>query len=87
MEWTYWKVVMRYGHVGQRREISVARYLVVPSSFTLIDVMGIAEEMPGTKNRATLSIKKIELEEYLEGKRLEKENFFLQRLFERNEAQ
>lgn len=87
MEWTYWKVVMRYGHVGKGKEVSVARYLVTPSHATTIEVMDIIEEMPGTKNRAMLSILKIEMDEYLEGRRKEKENFFLQSLFNHQKAQ
>lgn len=86
MEWTYWKAVMRYGHVGTGKEVSVARYLVTPSHATTIDVMDLIEEMPGTKKRAMLSIVRVEMEEYLEGVRLEKENFFLQRLFEQRKA-
>ena len=87
MGWNYWKVVLRYGHVGHRREVSVARHIATPSHFSLIDVMDLIEEMPGTKRRAMLSIIKIEMEEYLEGMRLEKENFFLQRLFDQRKAQ
>jgi hypothetical protein len=87
MEWTYWKAVMRYGHVGKGKEVSVARYLVTPSHATTIAVMDLVEEMPGTKNRAMLSIMKIEMAEYLEGMRLEKENFFLQGLFDQRKAQ
>lgn len=86
MGWSYWKVVIRYGHVGKGREVSVARFLMTPDSYTAIDVMGLAEQMPGTKSRATLSVHQVELEEYLQGKRLEKENFFLQRLFENKQA-
>lgn len=87
MGWSYWKVVMRYGHVGKGREISVARFLMVRDNHTSIDVMEIAEQMPGTKNRAMLSVHQIQLEEYLQGKRLEHENFYLQRLFENKQAQ
>lgn len=28
MEMMYWKAVIRYGHVGRRNEVSVARHLV-----------------------------------------------------------
>ncbi len=86
MGWSYWKVVMRYGHIGKGKEVSVARYLVTPSNATTIDVMDLIEEMPGTKSRAMLSIMKVEQEEYLEGVRLERENFFLQRLFAQQKA-
>ena len=81
MRWNYWKVVVRYGHVGKRNEVSVARFLVTPEDMTAIDVMKIVEEMPGTKCRATISVNKVELLEYLEGKREEKENLFLKQLF------
>lgn len=87
MEWSYWKAVVRYGHVGKRKEISVARYLVMPEHLTMIDVMNVINEMPGTKNRAVLSLRKVDVAEYLEGLREEKENFFLQRLFEGKQAQ
>lgn len=87
MEFTYWKVVVRYGHVGKRNEISVARHLVTGSNATPIDLMNLVEEMPGTKNRALVSVKKIELYEYLQGVREEKENYYLQRLFGNKRAE
>lgn len=87
MKWSYWKAVVRYGHVGKRKEISVARYLVMPEHSTMIDVMKVIDEMPGTKKRAILSLRKIDVIEYLEGRRAEKENFFLQRLFDGKQAQ
>lgn len=86
MEWSYWKAVVRYGHV-EKKEISVARYLVMSEHSTMIDVMNVINEMPGTKNRAVLSLRKVDVAEYLEGLRKEKENFFLQRLFEGKQAQ
>ncbi|MBR2076367.1 MAG: hypothetical protein IKG65_03925 [Exiguobacterium sp.] len=87
MEWSYWKAVVRYGHVGKRKEISVARYLVMPEYSTMIDVMNVIDQMPGTKNRAMISLRRVDVLEYLEGIRDEKENFFLQRLFEGKQAQ
>lgn len=87
MGWAYWKVVIQYGHVGKRKEVSVARYLVTPQQSTAIDVMKIVEDMPGTKNRATVYLVKVDVKEYLEGKRAEQENFFLQRLFEGSKAE
>ena len=86
MVWSYWKAVIHYGHVGHRNEISVARHLVTPEEATTVDVMSLINEMPGTKKRAMVSIKKIDSLEYLEGLRMEREDFFLQRLFERKEA-
>lgn len=87
MEWSYWKAVVRYGHVGKGKEISVARYLVMPDNSTTVDVMAVITEMPGTKKRSVGSIRKIDHLEYLEGLRAEKENFFLQRLFDGRQAQ
>lgn len=86
-EWSYWKAVVRYGHVGKGKEISVARYLVMPGGSTTVDVMVVIAEMPGTKKRSIGSIRKIDHLEYLEGLRAEKENFFLQRLFDGRQAQ
>jgi hypothetical protein len=80
MEWSYWKVVLKYGHVGKGKEVSVARFLAVPSHFTLLEVKDIAENMPGTKHRAATSIIRIDQYSYLIGKREETENFFLQKL-------
>lgn len=87
MEWSYWKAVVRYGHVGKGKEISVARYLVMPDNSTTVDVMAVITEMPGTKKRSVGSIRKIDHLEYLEGLRAEKENFFLHRLFDGRQAQ
>ena len=86
MEWKYWKVVIKYGHVGRRNEVSVARYMVFPSNATIIDVMEELKQMPGTKNNCVCSIQPISLEEYLIGKRSELENFYLKRLFGESSA-
>lgn len=85
-EWSYWKAVVRYGHVGKGKEISVARYLVMPGNSTTVGVMAVVAEMPGTKKRSVGSIRKIDRLEYLEGLRAEKENFFLQQLFDGRQA-
>lgn len=71
----------------RKKEISVAHYLVMPEHSTMIDVMKVIDEMPGTKNRAILSLQRIDVLEYLEGRRAEKENFFLQMLFDGKQAQ
>lgn len=84
--WSYWRAVVRYGHVGKGKEISVARYLVTPGDLKMVDVMNVVNEIPGTKQRAVTSIRKNEYTEYLEGVRAEKENFFLQGLFASREA-
>lgn len=80
MEWSYWKVILKYGHVGQRKEVSVARYLTMPIKSMLIDVMVEAQRMPGVKARGILSARRITVEEYLVGHREEAENLYLQKL-------
>lgn len=87
LEYLYWKVVIRYGHVGKRNEVSIARHLVTPSTTTTIDVMNLVENMPGTKHRALISVKTINVYEYLQGLRAEKENFYLMRLFQNQKAE
>jgi hypothetical protein len=51
MAWKYWKVVLRYGHVRKKNEVSVARFLVTEASYNPIIVMDLASTMPGVKNR------------------------------------
>ncbi|WP_046176330.1 hypothetical protein [Domibacillus indicus] len=80
MRWKYWKVVLRYGHVGKRNEVSVARYLVTEESCTPVFIMEQAADMPGVKHNGVTSVKEIAREEFIEGKRLEQENFFLQKM-------
>lgn len=80
MKWKYWKVVLRYGHVGKRNEVSVARFLITEASYNPIAVMDIASEMPGVKGRGVVSIKEITQDDYIVGKREEVENVFLQKL-------
>jgi hypothetical protein len=80
VEWKYWRVVLRYGHVGKRNEVSVARFLVTEASYNPITVMDLTAEMPGVKNNGLLSLKEITQEEYIIGKRREVENVYLQNL-------
>ncbi|MEQ6390818.1 hypothetical protein RZN22_16110 [Bacillaceae bacterium S4-13-58] len=81
-EWKYWKVVLRYGHVGRRNEVSVARFLVTEACYNPIMVMDLAGEMPGVKNNGVLQVEEISLKEYLVGKRQEVENMYLKKLRE-----
>lgn len=82
----YWKVVLRYGHVGHRNEVSIARYLVFPLGATIQNVIAAVKKMPGTKNNGIDSIQEISYEEYVIGKRNEQENFYLQNLFNQSSA-
>lgn len=77
---TYWKVVLRYGYVGHRKEVAVARYLVTPATYTIIDVNDFLQTMPGVKNRCMYSIRKIDKETYVRKKKTELENFYIQNL-------
>lgn len=80
MEWKYWKVVLRYGHVGKRNEVSVARFLVTEASCNVIMVMDLAAGMPGVKDSGVIGVKEVTVTDYLVGKREETENFYLKRL-------
>lgn len=80
MEASYWKVIMKYGHVGFRKEVSIARHLVMPNDYTLLDVLALAKQMPGVKAKGILSARRITVEEYLIGHRKEAENFYLQKM-------
>lgn len=77
----YWKAILRYGHVGFNRDISVARYLETNASTTIVEVMQIASDMPAVKNRGVLSVRQIDQATYQAGKQSEHENYYLQRLF------
>ena len=81
MQYKYWKAVIRYGHVGYQNEVSVARYLVFDSNSHSTDVMTEVQTMPGTKNKCIVLLNQIAEEEYLNGKKLEQKDFYLQNLF------
>lgn len=61
---SYWKVVLHYGHVGHKREVSVARYLSMPDHVSLLDVLEVAEQMPGVKCHGVASIRRITLDNF-----------------------
>lgn len=77
----YWKAIIRYGHVGYGNEVSVARYLKFDIDTTVYDVIKEINQMPGTKNNCIQSVYKITPQEYQVGKQTEKDNFYLQDLF------
>jgi hypothetical protein len=76
----YWKVICKYGHVGKRKEISVARYIQAEDEIDIIAVFHIASDMPAVKTRGVSFIKEINYSEYFIGKQLESENPYLQKL-------
>ena len=80
MEWSYWKVVCKYGHVKARKEVSVARHLQMPAGSTLLDAMDVAENMPGVKHRGVFLAKQISYEEFLAGRIAEESNLYLIKL-------
>jgi len=80
MEWSYWKVVCKYGHVGIGKEVSVARHLRLPLGTTLLDVLEVAENMPGVKNKGIYLGKKITFDEFSVGRQDEEQNFYLNNL-------
>ena len=73
----YWKVICRYGHVGLRNEVSVARYLQTDNSVSIIDARHIASQMPGVKSNGVLMIGAIDENTYMLGKQAEKNNFYI----------
>lgn len=82
---SYWKVVLRYGHVGDRNEVYVARYLAFGEGITLLDVYDSAKNMPGVKYaRGVNSARKVDYHEYCAGKEAEESNFYLQKLMSFN---
>ena len=83
---SYWKVVLRYGHVGHGNEVCVARYLAFDEGSTLLDVYNSAKNMPGVKSaRGVNSAKKVDYREYCAGKETEESNFYLQKLMAFNQ--
>lgn len=80
MGWKYWKVVIRYGHVGRKNEVSVARFLVTEAFYNPVMVMDLASTMPGVKDRGVSEVMEVSQEDYIHGKRAEVENFYLQKL-------
>lgn len=81
MEMMYWKAVIRYGHVGRRNEISVARHLVFPKGTLIYEVIQEVNSMPGTKNNCIQSVYEITKDDYFQGIEREKDNFYLKSLF------
>lgn len=80
MEWSYWKVVCKYGHVKAKKEVSVARHLRLPADAILLDAMDVAENMPGVKHRGVFWAKQISYEEFMLGRQAEESNFYLIKL-------
>lgn len=76
----FYKVLLRYGHVGKRKEICVARYLSCESILKITDVFDLALNMPGVKSDGVIEVVPINYETYIIGKEEEKENFYLQKL-------
>ena len=81
----YWKVICRYGHVGTKKEVYVSRYLQTLSTYDLMDVAKLVSGMPGIKKgtsflQSVVEARPITKEQYLNGKKEEKQNFYLQKL-------
>lgn len=80
MDWTYWRIVCKYGHVGIKKEVSVARYLRLAADSNLLDAYEVAKNMPGVKNKGVFCGRKISFDEYVNGHQLEMNNFYLKNL-------
>lgn len=77
----YWKAILRYGHLGFNKEISIARFVETDGKATIVDVMQIVSNMPAVKHRGLVCVHPIDRTTYENGKLEERENYYLQRLF------
>jgi len=80
MDLIYWRVVLRYGHVGHGNSIAVARHIVMPSDVTIIEVNHFVQTMPGVKSNGVLSLEQIDEATFLKEKEVEDDNFYIQNL-------
>lgn len=71
---------MKYGHVGLRNEVSVARHICTEDYYSILEARDLASGMPGVKHRGVAEIHAIGEEEYIRGKVKEESNLFLQKL-------
>lgn len=78
--WTYWRIVCNYGHVGLKKEVSVARYLRLAADCNLLDAYEVAKNMPGVKNNGVFCGRRISCDEYVNGHHSEMDNFYLKNL-------
>lgn len=78
----YFKVNLNYGHQGAGKRHESNRYLRMGSNASYIDVMDLAQGMPGVKKgmKACNEIVEISREEYLKGKKRKEEDFFIKQL-------
>lgn len=76
----FWKSILRYGHVGRKHEVSVARFICTEEDKNALDVMEIVSGMPGVKNRGVVLVTEIDEVKYLAGKKKESENLYLKEL-------
>ena len=76
----YWKAVVRYGHVGLGKEVSVARFLSTGPEASILDVYTLVENMPGVKVRGVCSLVGITRDAYQSGKVSECTNAYLHKL-------
>lgn len=80
MGWTYWRIVCNYGHVGLKKEVSVARYLRLAADSNLLDAYEVAKNMPGVKNNGVFSGRRVSFDDYVNGYQMERDNFYLKNL-------
>ncbi|GLC31161.1 hypothetical protein [Clostridium omnivorum] len=80
MKGNFYKVLLRYGHLGTGKDIIVARYLDCENTMKITDVFNLVAGMPGVKSNGVLEVAPISYEKYRRGKAEEKENFYLKKL-------
>ena len=78
----YFKVNLNYGHQGAGKRHESDRYLRMSSNANYIDVMNLAQKMPGVKKgfKACNEVIEISRREYLKGKKRKENDIFIQQL-------
>ena len=78
----YFKVNLNYGHQGAAKRHESNRYLQMSSNANFVDVMDVAQRMPGVKKgiKACNEIVEISRREYLRGKNRKENDIFIQQL-------
>lgn len=73
---------MKYGHVGNGKEVELNRYLEMNPNTDYVDVLNETQRMPGVKKKSISfnSIEKIDKATYYKGLKKNEESFYFQNL-------
>ena len=83
MRKSFWVAKLRYGHVGQGKEVCVNRYIEMKVDANTNDVISLINTMPGVKKGSFpyRSIRKIGQEEFYRGRKNQSDNLYLKKLW------